>query len=155
TANQAQAEKWYAASIDRLKKLPPDKRQKGEAKRVTLLAHSERAANLTEQRQYDEAIKDFDQAVELAEGAIRTRLGLRRAMTRAQSGDHARAVTESEELLQHATKDGGALYELSGVYCASALAVDKDLRLSEKERSTLKQEYLTVAGGILDKAQQA
>jgi serine/threonine-protein kinase len=151
----SEADRWYAAALARLDKLPAEKRSQASVKRTIRDAHWGRADILTQLEQYAEAIQEWDRAIAVADSPGQLLLRSHRALTRARSGDHSVAVAEADELAKSATKQGEALYVLACVYCVSARVLDKDSKPATDERSVLKEKYLVAAGELLRQAQQA
>jgi hypothetical protein len=84
-------------------------------------AHVGRARALDRLGRHAEAIKDWEQGVNLADGRQRAELQLGRAISRAcLSGNHSQALTEAESLAKEA--DGPTLERLGRV-CALASAL--------------------------------
>jgi serine/threonine-protein kinase len=85
-------------------------------------SHGGRAEALARLQRHGEAVQDWDRAIALDDGSGRNGLRLRRALMQVQQGDHTRATTEVEEVLQDGNPSAGLLY---GAACVYALAAGK------------------------------
>jgi serine/threonine-protein kinase len=144
----------HSRAISALAALPPDKQKQSSVKQASRNAYRARAETLTQVGRYQEALQDWDRAIELG-GEDQLWLRLQRARTIAGSGDYSRATAEAGELAKKATGSGEALYQLARVYCLSATAVRKDGKMAPVERRKLADQFLISAIDLLKKAAQA
>src|SRR5262245_52665089 len=95
-------------------------------------------------QKFTEAVKDWDQAIELSPVAEQARLRARRASSQVKAGRVAEAVAEAAELTKSSNWDGGQWYDFACIY---AIASGKS---AEK-----KSEYADQAMGLLQRAVKA
>ncbi len=111
-------------------------------------AYWTRAEVRASQKDYREALQDWDRALKLTTDRERTWLRLYRGVTLARYGDHDQAIAEAKVLAPKAAGFGEALFELARVYALVAAAlkntgkkeaeqyVDRALDLLHKARAT-------------------
>jgi tetratricopeptide (TPR) repeat protein len=112
---------WYTKAIATLGPILAKEDRYVPARDALRDAHVGRARALDRLGRHAEAIKNWEQAVNLADGRQRAELQLGRAISQAyMSGNHSQALTESETLAKEA--DGPTLERLGRV-CALASAL--------------------------------
>ena len=142
-----EALEWYAKAIESLEVNLTQDAHLATERLFLRNAHWNRALALSDLQRHAEAIKDWDRVIELDKGRGRSEFRLQRAMTLAHAGDHARAVTEADDLARTANIPGGALYNLACVYGVSMAAV--------KENASMKEQCARKALVLLRRAQTA
>jgi tetratricopeptide (TPR) repeat protein len=115
-------------------------------------AHWGRANSLKLLGQHADALKAWDQAIELEPGPERLLLRLQRARTLAEMGEPVRAVAEAQELAQAPVVSGGELYDLACVFAGSAGRAREDARYPPAERNQLAERYAARAVELLGRA---
>jgi serine/threonine-protein kinase len=126
-----------------------------EAKECLGYVHAGRALALYQLRYYPESLKQWDQALDLALGPNRDTWQLRRAITLAHAGEHAKATAEVAVLAARPSLPAGDLYALARIQARSAAFVREDDQLSEQERQKLAEEYAAQAVKLLRRLQVA
>jgi uncharacterized protein (TIGR03067 family) len=104
---------------------------------------------------YEEALADWDQAIEQIVPAFRPSFRLGRARTVAARGDYVQAIKDAQKVLAEKPRGGDPLFIASGVYATAALAVRRDHKLSEPERARRAEEYDARAVVLLGQAVEA
>lgn len=142
----------YALAISRfeeaLNRMPDEKHP-----RLCLrLCHQARATALDQLNQYEEAVKEWNRAIELADDDFRDSLRIMLAVSLAHSGEHAQAVAEAQAVLAAHEDEAGAVYNTGRVYAEASASVGKDVSLTEEERTKLAEEYAAQAVAYLEKA---
>jgi hypothetical protein len=146
----------YSLAIRVLGALPlPKSRQvePGRSLRDLIVARAELLVHLGRD---EEAVKDWERAIELDEGVSRDWLQVRHAYSLVRLGEHVRATAEASEAFERVRESGGALYFVSCVFSLASAAVAKDGTLPQQvERSRLADEHAARAVAILLKARDA
>jgi serine/threonine-protein kinase len=146
---------WYARALAPPEKsglgpLPPALRQ---ARRD---AHWKRAEVLTDLGRWDDALADWDRAVELTlVPAEKPWFRLYRTRTLAHAGRHAAAAGEVEGLVGPARGSGEFLYQLARVLALAAGVAAKDEALPPADRQQAADRYGARAVELLDLARAA
>jgi eukaryotic-like serine/threonine-protein kinase len=128
------------------------------ARRVLSAAHRSRARALARLERHAEAVKDFDDALALDDGANRQELHLERGLSLAQLGEHARAVLDAEKGVPSDKPTAEALYDAAHIYALSAAKLQQDVPgnasvpLSRAQRNELAQKYTDRAMALLTQA---
>jgi tetratricopeptide (TPR) repeat protein len=154
-ARPGEALAWYGRAVGLLEGVLRQEPEHAEARRFLGNAHWVRAKAYRALERYDDAVKDWDRAIELDPGPRRPELRVYRAMTLAVRGDHARAAYEARDLAGEKALPGEKLYQLASVCGLSAGVVRRDAKLSPAEREKRAEEYARLALGLLDKARAA
>jgi serine/threonine-protein kinase len=139
----AQSLVWFARAIPLLEAVTIADPKNPAARPFLRNAHYGRAQAFDKLARYADAVKDWDQALELDAGPGRPNLRVLRALSLAH-GDPARAVAEVEEVARGEGVDGLLLYNLACV-CAQAAAAIKD-------NTDLQERYATRAVELLVQA---
>jgi tetratricopeptide (TPR) repeat protein len=123
---------WYDKAISRLQSVLTKDRRLTRARLFLRNAHEGRAEALTQLKRQTEAVRDWDRAIELDDGSLRNGLRLQRAVCLAQTGEHARAVAETNALTEGKDVQGPTLYDAARVCALAAASVKDDAKLSEQ-----------------------
>jgi eukaryotic-like serine/threonine-protein kinase len=135
---------WFGKAIRTLTPVYEPDRSSVVARQFLRNSHWGRAVAYDRLRNFAEAIKDWDKAIELSPMAEQPRLRAARATTRLQSGHVAEAEAEVAELTKNACGDAGQWYDFA---CFYAVASDKS--------ADEKQKYADRAMDLLQKAVKA
>jgi tetratricopeptide (TPR) repeat protein len=100
-----------------------------------------------------DSVKEWDRAVELADGPDRFRWRKVRARVLTEAGDHARAVAEADDLATQPEAVGENLYDLACVYGLAIEPARSDARLRSGERNAVVERYGSRAVAVLQKLQ--
>jgi tetratricopeptide (TPR) repeat protein len=146
---------WYDQAIQELHGVLAHEAQNARAKDHLWWCHARRADTFDRLQRYDEAIKDWDQALVHADEKRRDALLAQRARSRAWIGDHLGAVSQVQPLFSKEQLSGEAHYHLAGVFAVSAEAAKKDTSLPENQRTTLAEVHVTRALEFLGRAHTA
>jgi tetratricopeptide (TPR) repeat protein len=117
-------------------------------------ALAKRAEVLAVLNRHTEAIRDWDQALRLAEPADRFGLHLNRTLAQARAGQHRQASMEAESLAEKATHSGKTLFQLACVYSLSAAAAGRDAQRTPDEQTKLAHDYAARAVEMLSQARE-
>ncbi|MCI0639460.1 MAG: serine/threonine-protein kinase, partial [Gemmataceae bacterium] len=142
---------WYGKAIRILEPAP----EQADARRFLRNAYWGRGEALTLLQRHQEALADWDRAIEAATGASRDMMRLQRAGSVARMGQHTQAVAEAERLAQQASAPPGVLYNAACVYALAVSAVQKDSELPSTERTRLAEKYAVRAVELLTKVHSA
>src|SRR5205807_709957 len=82
--------------------------------------HWFRAQALSVLQKPAEAVQDWDRALALEQGPLRSLIRLGRAANLVQLGQHARAAAEVEDILQATKLNAGATYDAACVFALAA-----------------------------------
>ena len=128
-------------------------------------AFSMRAETLTKMGQYQEAMPDWDRALEFATGIWKPRFQIQRAAGLARVGKHTEAAAEVDKLVAPVKKNGklvepfkesgAAQYQFACVYALSAAAASNDPQLATDRREVLSDQYASQAMKRLNAASDA
>jgi serine/threonine protein kinase/tetratricopeptide (TPR) repeat protein len=123
---------WYAEAIRVLEGVLARDARVSFARASLRNAYWGQATALRRLARPAEAVESCDRALALDGGATSAEIRLERHMgLAAQTGDHARAISEADELTQGDPVSGGTLYAAAGVYAlASAAQLDGPRRES-------------------------
>jgi serine/threonine protein kinase/tetratricopeptide (TPR) repeat protein len=139
---------WYAKAIPLLEAVLAQDSRVAIAREFLRNAHRHRAVALRRLARHAVAVQDCDRALALDDGSKRSVIRLERAKAlSAQTGDHARAAAEAEELTRGDKVSGETLYAAAGVYAFSSAAVKDDEKRQESNAAQ--------AVGLLRRAQAA
>jgi tetratricopeptide (TPR) repeat protein len=109
-----------------------------------LSAYGARAETLNHLRRYEEADRDWEEALKLDDhGRYRDKLQALRAVTRAASGKHAEATAAALALAQKETAYGEIHFVAARVCSVAARTVAEDTGLSADERAKLAERYVS------------
>lgn len=111
-----------------------------------------RAETLVRLGRESEARKDWERIVKVGESQIHPDLCVQRAMSLARLGKHAAAVAEIDAMEAKGIEPDQGLYNFACTYSLAIVAAERDLNLTESERSKLAQEYGKRAVEMLRKA---
>ena len=115
---------WFEKAIRALTAAHEQDRKSAPAKEFLRNSHARRAVALDRLKKYDEALKDWDRAIELMPGG---ELRLARSRTRVRAGQVTEALDEVAALRKRPGAPGWVLYELACVYAvASATGADRN-----------------------------
>jgi serine/threonine-protein kinase len=94
--------------------------------------HWSKAQALTALGRHNEAIKDWNRAIELDDGGRRATLQLERACSLARAGEHAQAVAQAESIAAGKDVSASTFYAAARVHAQAAAAAKSDQRLCER-----------------------
>ncbi len=148
---------WYRRSIDVLEGVLLKEPFHVEAKLFLRNGCRGQAVALTALGRYEEALNDWDRAIELDPGTDwhMDVLHLSRATCLARLGDHARATSEAGTLAAKESLTANFLYDLACVYSLSNAAAVSDQRLRPDERERAATGYAAEAVRLLGKSLSA
>jgi serine/threonine-protein kinase len=152
TGRAAGALEWYARAIQKLDEALARDPRETTARLFLRSAHWGRAAALGKLGRYSQAIGDWDRAIELDNGQLRSTLRLLRADALAHGGDHVRATAEANELAAEPGTGGNALYNMACVCALSASAAARDPKLAAGERAKCAEACASRAVALLTRA---
>jgi serine/threonine protein kinase len=138
---------WYAKAIPLLEGVLDQDSRNAMARQFLRNAHWYHAEDFRRLGRPVEAIPHYDRALSMDDGSRRSAIRLDRADAVAQTGDHARAVAEAEELTRGDKVSSGTLYYAAGVYALASAAVKDDAPRQES--------YGAQAVALLRRAQAA
>jgi serine/threonine-protein kinase len=148
----AAALEWYARAIRTLEPECRSQRRPTEAREALRNAYWGRAEALTRLGRYDDALKDWDQAISRANDQNRSWFQLYRLATLARMGAYAKAVDEAGNMLPQAGESVEVLYKLAAVYSLASAAASHDDKLVQDERDRLAGLYAMKAMKLLKRA---
>jgi serine/threonine-protein kinase len=111
--------------------------------------HAGRAMSLNQLQRDREALQEWDRAVNLAEGNSPDTWRVRRAVTLARVGEHAKASAEAAVLANKASLSSDNLYLLARALGRSAAAVLHDEHLAAEARQQLVEDHAARAVSLL------
>jgi serine/threonine-protein kinase len=126
----AEALEWYGKALATLGQAQQRLGRDVTARQYLRNSYWGRALALTQLGRYQEALADWDRALDLDEGPDRPTLCLGRAVTLAHHGDHATATAAAEELVK-GSPAADLLYDAACVFALSA-AKAGDAALAER-----------------------
>jgi serine/threonine-protein kinase len=126
-----------------------------EARECLGYVHAGRALALYQLQRDREALPEWDQALEFAEGGTRDVWRMQRAITLNRAGDHARATAEAEALAEKSSLPTLNLYTLACIEARAVGVVLKDEQLATEERQKLAEQYAVQAVKLLRRLQAA
>jgi tetratricopeptide (TPR) repeat protein len=120
-----------------------------EPRRMLCLAHAGRALTLSRLGHHADALRDLERMLPQSDEAARDSLLLARAAVLARSGDHARAVAETEALVGRDKVLPTIRYDCACIYTLAASAAAMDDKLPEAERAALAERHAARAVEVL------
>jgi tetratricopeptide (TPR) repeat protein len=138
---------WLDKAFDRLQPVLAKDRKLATARGFLCSTHWNRALVLTQLNRHAEAVRDWDRAIELADGPERNYFRLQRAVCLVHAGEHLRAVAEANALTEGKDVPGPTLYDAACVFALAASNVNDDAKVSEQ--------YAGRAVALLRQAQKA
>ncbi len=132
---------WLTKAINALQSILEVEPRNQIARDVLLIAYENRAQAFAVTQNFDEAAKDWDNAIELGSPAQRQGLRARRALFKLQAGRIVEAASEFEELMKTSNWNAGEWYDFA---CFYSVACGKS--------SDKKQVYADRAMHLLQKA---
>jgi serine/threonine-protein kinase len=145
---------WYDRAVRTLEAVLQKDPQHVPAKQVLCRAHQGRAGTFFRLRRHEEALKDWDRAIDLAEEQAREPLYISRALSLAWLGEHARATADADRVASPASASSNTLYNAGCVYARSSEMVRKDTRVPVADRDQLAERYAVRAVALLRRAWQ-
>jgi serine/threonine-protein kinase len=149
------AERWYARAVATLGGVLRKEPRHTFAREYLRNAHWKRAKLLARRGRPAQAVAEWDRAITLDDGPLRSHFRLSRAHSLAAAGDHARAAAEADELARALSLTGDGLYHLACVYALAAAAVRRDRGLSAANQDKLARRYGDRAVALLHRAHKA
>jgi serine/threonine protein kinase len=139
---------WFANAIPLLEAVLAQDSRVAIARQYLRNAHWMRAVALRRLARSAEAVEDIDRALALDDGSARSNLRLDRAAAlAAQTGDHATAIAEADEMTRGDKVSASTLYDAARVYALSSAAV--------KDETPRQESYATQAVALLRRARAA
>lgn len=123
---------WFDKAIARLQPVLAKDRRLATARLYLRNAHGGRALALTLLNRSIDALRDWDRAIELAEGPLPHELRWPCAVCLARAGEHARAMAEANALIEEKDESGPTLYAAACVFALAAASVKDDTKLCEQ-----------------------
>jgi serine/threonine protein kinase/tetratricopeptide (TPR) repeat protein len=143
---------WYARAVRILEPESRGERRPMEAREALCNAYWGRAEALTRLGRHDEALRDWDHAIVLADTKSRSWFQLYRLATLARTGDYAKATDDAGKLVLPTTDSAEVLYKLAAVYALATTAARHDEKLPADERNKVAERYATRAVDLLTRA---
>jgi serine/threonine-protein kinase len=143
---------WYGQGIRKLAGAIPSKQMSPPVRNILQIAHAKRAEVLALLDRQAEAVRDWDQALRLADPHEQFQLRMNRTLALARSGQYERASAEAGRLAGRAPLSGSDLYQLACVYSQAAGAAEGDARLPVDRRANLTGDYVRQAVEMLSQA---
>jgi serine/threonine protein kinase/Flp pilus assembly protein TadD len=144
---------WYAKAIRILMAVHDQDRRLVVAKQFLRNSHLARAIAYDRLRQYAEAVRDWDRAIELSPPQEQPGLRASRATARINAGQVAEAVAEVAELTKMADWNAGQWYAFACVYAlASGKSPDREQEYADRAMDLL---HRAVKAGWTNAAQMA
>lgn len=122
-------------SIDILEGALRQDRRLVKTRESLLIAYWARAMTLCGLQRFQQALRDWDGAIELDDGRYREALRLKRASNLLNLKDHARAAADAQAVAESAKASAQDLYNAAGVYALSARFAATDVPLAESYAS--------------------
>jgi serine/threonine protein kinase/tetratricopeptide (TPR) repeat protein len=144
----------YAQAIQELEGLLRDGHLPPQTTASLRNAYRGQALSLTEQHEFEEALKAWARVLELAEEKDRPWFRLHRLNTLAQSGAHAQATQEAESLLKELRSASAAMIEVAGIHALAADMIRKDERLDREKRKAQTDLHAARAMELLEEAEK-
>jgi tetratricopeptide (TPR) repeat protein len=126
-----QAALEFSAKVISLLKPLLGKRVYPKARGILRDAHSVRASALERLKRHREAVKDWDRALELAEGKAHTWLRIQRAYALVWAGDLKAATAQAEDLAREPKAAAGTVYDAACVFALAGASAQKDTKQVE------------------------
>jgi serine/threonine-protein kinase len=149
TQGAGAALEWYAASIQSLDRVLKNEPQHALATGMVTKAHEAHAGALAELGSFDEAVAEFDLALNRAAEKDRTRIRFGRALALAQAGKHLQATAEAIQLGRTKEALAESIYMAAKIYSVASLTVRNDPNISNDIQGGLTKQYADEAIGYL------
>jgi serine/threonine protein kinase/Flp pilus assembly protein TadD len=147
-----EARKYFEDALQTLRQALDKDPQNGQARQALFMAQCGQAEILSRLGHHAEAIQNWDQAGEVADGRHQPELRLSRARALARAGDHTQATTAAAELNKTSFCAGWFYHEMACVYSLASATARKDTGLSPRVRARLAELYASRAVKLLHKA---
>jgi serine/threonine protein kinase len=118
-------------------------------------AYFERASALSKLCRFEEALRDWDRAVDAAQGPQAEAFRLHRAILLVRMGRHDQATAEATRLVENKSVTGATWYNAGCLFSLSSAAALRDDQLAPVDRERLAEQYAVRAVELLAKAQAA
>jgi tetratricopeptide (TPR) repeat protein len=141
---------WFDRALDILDS--ESFRELPQLNTTRVLILSSRALALTERERYDEALADWERALEIGTPYDRDELVVGRSGTLAYRGNYRRALSEAEARIQESNPAPLTIYNMGCLYSIAVGAVQKDKSLDEAQRNELAELYAARAMEYLIRA---
>jgi serine/threonine-protein kinase len=152
SGNPQAALQWYSEAINTLSDLLKRDPRDTTVRSFLRNAYWGRAAALGRLHRYDDAVRDWEHALELDDGQLQGLLRTLRAEALAHQGNYTRAVAEADDLANGVFNNAGALYNFGCICALSSSAVQRDAKLPQADRDRLAAEYADRAMRLLQRA---
>jgi serine/threonine protein kinase/tetratricopeptide (TPR) repeat protein len=146
---------WFARAVQTLEAILEKEPRHTFARQFICEAYERRAATLTKLRRHNDALRDLDRLLELADAQTRNTRRSLRAATLARMGDHGAAVNEADAVAAMGSLSAESMYHLACTYAACAAAVRQDPQISTAEQRQRADKYEVRAVDLLSKARAA
>jgi serine/threonine-protein kinase len=146
---------WYSRAIDTLQAAFPPGHSFSAARQALRDAYWSRAQALSALERKEQAVAEFDRAIELDDGPNRPEIRLERADSLARLRKHAQATTEADALAQEEDVRTDSLYQLARIFSLCSEAVRLDTQITPADRAKLAAQYAARAVELLTWAHSA
>jgi tetratricopeptide (TPR) repeat protein len=141
----------YSEAIQSLKRVLEKHPRQGSARKFLRNASWGRAKVLALLGRHDDAIQDWQRAMELDHGQNRTQLRIGHCKSQVLTGSHHRATAEACDLIKASSLADRDLFDLATVFSVAATAAWRDFRLSPGMRSKLAEQYAAQGVELLER----
>jgi tetratricopeptide (TPR) repeat protein len=142
--------KVYGRGIAAIEEVLHEEPSFSAARETALNLHGARAQAYESRSRFAEALKDWDRAIELAQGPKRQTLSLHRAATLVRVGDHLRAAAEAESLAAEPDCTPDMRYDIACVFALAHAATLADAALPTTERAQRAEPHARRAVAVLE-----
>jgi tetratricopeptide (TPR) repeat protein len=151
-AGRAEASlEWYARAINIFESLRRQQPENHGIRLNLLQPYGGRAQANTALKRYPEAIRDWDQVVDLADNQDRDRYRVAQLDVVRQAGDYARAAAEGNQLADRPTATWETIFNAACLSSLASHAVHRDSKWPPAERAARADAYALQAMKLLAK----
>jgi tetratricopeptide (TPR) repeat protein len=127
---------YFTGAVEVLEPLADPKSPASEAAFQLCMAHGARADTLLHLGRHAEAVKDYDRALALDRGRLRSHFRVQRAVALAHMKEHARAAAEAAAVAGEKNVPAYLLQDAAGVHALCSAAARDNAKLSEQYAAT-------------------
>jgi tetratricopeptide (TPR) repeat protein len=121
---------WLTKGVDILERAHQQDQRFVKARESLCLAHWSRAMSLCGLSRFQQALPDWDRAIELDDGRYQNALRLKRASNLLNLKDHARATADAQAVSDSPKATGEDLYSAGCVYAVSARVASENVPIA-------------------------
>jgi serine/threonine-protein kinase len=146
---------WYEQAVRTLEAVLKQEPRQTLARRFLNAAYGRRVETLAQLGRHEDALRDLDRVLQLADGVRSDSWRLLHAITLARLGQHAPAMAEADALADRPATSADTLYNLACVCALCSATVLRDGQMAKPEQNQRAEQCAARAVELLKKAAAA